>query len=440
MEVLPKRYRSGSISSRLRSASELLEDGVIETRHKGILKDLIISGDEALADALSRYERGDKEPIKNLLREGVLNRKSSLDLLGDVGDLSFDFLSVSAASNAFTSAMKGNLDAPFPMDEEEMTFEILLQESTDTFGGKSPPKKFLSHASFSLGRAQMGQRSSSLSSIPGISSSYNAQHHSKNSHQTKSLLSSSHQLAHSQHVLGTFSSLGTPPPDLFEISMLEEAGVGAWTHPALRGNGSMRKDTMLDFDSDDLESPPSSPKRAPASSAGVLPPTAPKSNGQTKLRKQATPKASPKNTESGSASATSAPIVIPKPSKANGGAGRQSSGSSTKARISASGANAGNNNTNGTEKAHAAAAVPTLTTEERAASRRAQGVPMVGAYSPESRKIRVERFVAKRDRRVWKKKVKYDVRKNFADSRLRVKGRFVKKEEEEALKELMSWL
>ena len=42
--------------------------------------------------------------------------------------------------------------------------------------------------------------------------------------------------------------------------------------------------------------------------------------------------------------------------------------------------------------------------------------------------------MAKRKRRVWTKKVKYNVRKNFADSRLRLKGRFVKKEEEETLK------
>ena len=34
--------------------------------------------------------------------------------------------------------------------------------------------------------------------------------------------------------------------------------------------------------------------------------------------------------------------------------------------------------------------------------------------------------------------VKYDVRKNFADSRLRVKGRFVKKEDEETLRELLT--
>lgn len=62
----------------------------------------------------------------------------------------------------------------------------------------------------------------------------------------------------------------------------------------------------------------------------------------------------------------------------------------------------------------------------------------VGAYSPDSRKLRIERFLAKRNHRVWVKKVKYDVRKNFADSRLRVKGRFVKKEDELLMRDLMS--
>ena len=62
----------------------------------------------------------------------------------------------------------------------------------------------------------------------------------------------------------------------------------------------------------------------------------------------------------------------------------------------------------------------------------------VGAYSPDSRKMRIERFLEKRNHRVWTKKVKYDVRKNFADSRLRVKGRFVKKEDELLMRDLMS--
>jgi hypothetical protein len=61
----------------------------------------------------------------------------------------------------------------------------------------------------------------------------------------------------------------------------------------------------------------------------------------------------------------------------------------------------------------------------------------IGAYSPESRRQRIAKFLEKRSRRVWTKKVKYDVRKNFADSRLRVKGRFVKKEDEEVLRDLL---
>lgn len=60
----------------------------------------------------------------------------------------------------------------------------------------------------------------------------------------------------------------------------------------------------------------------------------------------------------------------------------------------------------------------------------------VGAYSPAERRRRIERFLEKRRLRVWQKNVKYDVRKNFADSRIRVKGRFVKKEDQLAIQAL----
>ncbi|KAG5192536.1 CCT motif-domain-containing protein [Tribonema minus] len=63
---------------------------------------------------------------------------------------------------------------------------------------------------------------------------------------------------------------------------------------------------------------------------------------------------------------------------------------------------------------------------------------MVGAYSPESRRRRVQRFMEKRHHRIWTKTVKYDVRKNFADTRMRVKGRFVKKDDEALLREVMA--
>ncbi len=61
----------------------------------------------------------------------------------------------------------------------------------------------------------------------------------------------------------------------------------------------------------------------------------------------------------------------------------------------------------------------------------------VGAYSLEDRLRRLARFMSRRNNRVWEKTVKYDVRKNFADSRLRVKGRFVKKEDEALLRDFM---
>jgi len=55
----------------------------------------------------------------------------------------------------------------------------------------------------------------------------------------------------------------------------------------------------------------------------------------------------------------------------------------------------------------------------------------VGAYSPEERKERIRRFLAKRSKRVWRRTIKYDCRKKLADGRPRIKGRFVKREEEE---------
>eukprot|EP01029_Cantina_marsupialis_P028475 TRINITY_DN776214_c0_g1_i1.p1 TRINITY_DN776214_c0_g1~~TRINITY_DN776214_c0_g1_i1.p1 ORF type:complete len:168 (+),score=21.11 TRINITY_DN776214_c0_g1_i1:68-571(+) len=51
----------------------------------------------------------------------------------------------------------------------------------------------------------------------------------------------------------------------------------------------------------------------------------------------------------------------------------------------------------------------------------------VGAYSPKSRRQLLLRFKKKRNELNWaKNKVRYDCRKQLADSRKRVKGRFVK--------------
>jgi hypothetical protein len=51
----------------------------------------------------------------------------------------------------------------------------------------------------------------------------------------------------------------------------------------------------------------------------------------------------------------------------------------------------------------------------------------IGVYTPSERAAIIARFQAKRSRRVWNKKIRYSCRKNLADKRLRVKGRFVKR-------------
>ena len=103
-----------------------------------------------------------------------------------------------------------------------------------------------------------------------------------------------------------------------------------------------------------------------------------------------------------------------------------------------------NNNNNDTADSNDTDSTDNITTNKRQSNSNSSKSNLmkekenwVGAYSPESRKLRIERFIQSRRKRVWTKKVKYDVRKNFADSRLRVKGRFVKKEDEMLMRDLM---
>ena len=61
----------------------------------------------------------------------------------------------------------------------------------------------------------------------------------------------------------------------------------------------------------------------------------------------------------------------------------------------------------------------------------------IGIYSPEARKERLHRFMAKRLKRSYTKRTRYHGRTMEANAKLRYKGRFLKKEDEELLRAAM---
>lgn len=56
-------------------------------------------------------------------------------------------------------------------------------------------------------------------------------------------------------------------------------------------------------------------------------------------------------------------------------------------------------------------------------------------YSSSVRQQKIEAYMEKRKRRVWKKEIKYNCRKQFAESRPRIAGRFVPKSQRKSLDE-----
>jgi len=53
----------------------------------------------------------------------------------------------------------------------------------------------------------------------------------------------------------------------------------------------------------------------------------------------------------------------------------------------------------------------------------------IGTLTVEERRVKIEKYLEKRKKRTWCKKISYDCRKRVADSRLRIKGRFVTKDQ-----------
>jgi len=57
----------------------------------------------------------------------------------------------------------------------------------------------------------------------------------------------------------------------------------------------------------------------------------------------------------------------------------------------------------------------------------------IGRLTFEERQQKIRRYRAKRSKRIWQKRINYSCRKRVADNRIRIKGRFVSKEEAQQL-------
>lgn len=94
-----------------RAASDLEESGFIDKHQKGLIKDLIISGDVTLQHMLDKYERGERQELLDLIQAGYLG-KQNVDILDG---LDFDFLN-NFPMDDLSGDEHGHMGLPSDMD------------------------------------------------------------------------------------------------------------------------------------------------------------------------------------------------------------------------------------------------------------------------------------------------------------------------------------
>merc|ERR1719491_1003795 len=509
-----KRMRAGSISGRLRSMSDLQDRGIIDQEQKGIMKDLIISGNDDLQAALDKYEQGDTTQLVNMINSGALNNKDANDI-DILADLDLGFLNVNEDFGCGVGGVAGIVADESSCETKSMP--IPMNHSPNNMDGVGNARGVgssgigsLHNSSGSTTPSQIGVSSTithhphtsnmpttafdgigeldfngdydaesnpfSMSSQPGGSSTYSAtsshqqQHHQHHQQQPQPQTASSdvHNYQNLPHPgyrprsdsmadVQRFRANSLAFGDLFEEpNPDDQQSVGKWMDqsPIMTDNGN--------------NNDPSSQVVGANGGLYILnnrPVTTSKQRVKeekkaTRDRERLQKKETRERQMREKKERDSRERLEKKEMKA--AQSRQRQEERKKSKKGSGGVGGGLDHLAGARKNKKddemegsdedLKEVASGTGRPRSLSdpnlsiglddnglMHVGGPPdWVGAYSPQSRKIRIERFLAKRNHRVWVKKVKYDVRKNFADSRLRVKGRFVKKEDELLMRDLMS--
>ena len=437
-----------SVSGRLRSASDLEDRGIIDRTQKGLLKDLIIAGDEALQDALDKYEKGDASRLEDMIKSGALSGRftNDVDLLGD---LDLDFLTVDDTGLGGNIEPAASILGMMPgadgasllaganqQQQQQQQHDDDAQNEQHRYSHRvtpSHPDDFGTVAS-GTDRDRSGSEAEFLHPMnaPGDPSSADEV--------DSRLRSNSLAFGVLQNEQMTYDTTYGRWVDRTELARSRNNSVSG---EGLKKQQQQQRNSGKPFGSTTTPTTTTTKKKSTTSGSKKKTPDSSNKLTRAEERKRERQRKKEQRDREKQLEKELKETIRQQKKERRGRPKKDQVGRKSRAEKKSN-----SNVATMEEKAPVVSGTgrPRSMSDPNLRSTvdpngllcvdRPDG--WVGAYSPESRKIRIERFMKKRNHRVWTKSVKYDVRKNFADSRLRVKGRFVKKEDELLMRELMS--
>ena len=411
--------RFQSISGRLRSASDLEDIGVINNDQKAILKDLLIAGNDQVQAAIDKYEAGDSSALEEMIRSGAFSKSVDVDLLGDL-DLDLDFLNVHVDDDL----VFGNMD--------DIAGNDGISQQQIGGGSQRAGKTFAP-----MNVKSVGDDLGEVEFNDGVSvKSHDTRHDHGSRIRTNSLALPGMMLdgANQDYSLGEFGQwMDSDLPNLINSSRQAPSNDAAMINAdGSSGSFKLQCDLLMQREGDGIYSSSPAAVRSLLMDKHIIPKRNDASKPPPSTKKEK--KSKSKKTDSTDGKKTKKKSSVPNEAY------------STKTIPFIKREKGGDDSDDDNKEVQSGLGRPrsmsdpnlNVRLDERGLLHVEGPKGWVGAYSPDSREIRIKKFLEKRNHRVWVKKVKYDVRKNFADSRLRVKGRFVKKEDEMLMRELMS--